>query len=84
MNKVEEMKVEMLHETRLKQISAEIEVEAIDIAIKALTDSLQPKEKWTYCSECEWDKKDAELVCNIPTNFCPNCGADMRGGTENE
>lgn len=32
-----------------------------------------------YCSECEWDKKDAELVCNIPTNYCPNCGADMRG-----
>lgn len=31
-----------------------------------------------YCSECEWDKKDAELVCNIPTNYCPNCGADMR------
>lgn len=32
-----------------------------------------------YCSECEWDKKDAELVCNIPTNYCPNCGARMKG-----
>lgn len=38
--------------------------------------------KWIvdrYCSECEWDKHEAELVCNIPTNYCPNCGADMRG-----
>ena len=32
-----------------------------------------------YCSECEWDKKDAELVCNIPTNYCPNCGAKIKG-----
>ena len=36
--------------------------------------------KWIvdrYCSECEWDKHEAELVCNIPTNYCPNCGARM-------
>lgn len=35
-----------------------------------------------YCSECERDKKDAELVCNIPTNYCPNCGAKMEGREE--
>lgn len=42
-----------------------------------------------FCSECEhfemWDysadMKSAEL--NLP-NFCPNCGADMRGGEANE
>lgn len=42
----------------------------------------RPKGKWitkpliygvTYCSEC-----DFELKINN-TNFCPNCGADMRG-----
>lgn len=32
-----------------------------------------------YCSECEWDKHEAELVCNIPTNYCPNCGVKMKG-----
>ena len=59
-------------------IEPEMYVEAIDVTIKALTE--QPKGKWIadrYCSECEWDKKDAELVCNIPTNYCPNCGARM-------
>ena len=71
MNKVEEMKVEMLLEMMRKQMSAEIAVEATDIAIKALTDSLQPKGKWMYCSECEWDKKYAD--------YCPNCGAKMEG-----
>ena len=42
-----------------------------------------------FCSECEhfeaWDysadMKSAEL--NLP-NFCPNCGADMRGEGEQE
>ena len=44
MNKVEEMKVETLLKMMRKQMSAEIAVEATDIAIKALTDSLQPKD----------------------------------------
>jgi len=29
------------------------------------------------CSKCGWEHS---LV--IPNNFCPNCGADMRGGRE--
>lgn len=50
-------------------------------AIKALP-SAERKGKWinkpnvygvAYCSEC-----DFELHIN-DTNFCPNCGADMRG-----
>lgn len=32
-----------------------------------------PRWKWIYaeCSECE-------TVCDVKSNFCPNCGADMR------
>lgn len=54
---------------------------ALDRAIKVLRHT-ERTGKWIaerYCSECEWDKKDAELVCNIPTNYCPNCGAKMEG-----
>lgn len=54
---------------------------AINDVPEAINDVPKPKTgKWIvnrYCSECEWDKKDAELVCNIPTNYCPNCGAKM-------
>ena len=56
---------------------------AINDVSDAIGDVPKPKTgKWIvdrYCSECEWDKKDAELVCNIPTNYCPNCGAKMEG-----
>ena len=31
-----------------------------------------------YCSEC------GKLNESVFTNFCPNCGADMRGGKPNE
>ena len=30
---------------------------------------------WAYCSECGKEPPDE---CNIASNFCPNCGADMR------
>lgn len=52
----------------------------IEMANKKETLSTERIGRWIverYCSECEWDKKDAELVCNIPTNYCPNCGAKM-------
>lgn len=64
---------------------------AIDLAIKALED--RPHGEWITigeeqgalgiiykirkCSKCGWEHS---LV--IPDNFCPNCGADMRGGRE--
>ena len=48
-------------------------------------DSLRPKGQWENypshnnrrCSECkvEWDKPRF----NVRANYCPNCGADMRG-----
>lgn len=46
--------------------------------------SSEPKRKigkWIvdrYCSECEWDKKDAsDIIAGYPENYCPNCGARM-------
>ena len=33
---------------------------------------------WT-CSICGW-KKNTDIHVNLGYNFCPNCGADMRGG----
>ena len=27
------------------------------------------------CTNCKWQQR-------VTTNFCPNCGADMRGGNE--
>lgn len=54
--------------------------EALNLAIKALEE--RQKGKWitkphvhgvTYCSECDFELKIDD------TNFCPNCGADMRG-----
>lgn len=32
--------------------------------------------KMKKCNRCDWE---SSLL--IPRNFCPNCGADMRGGT---
>lgn len=42
----------------------------------------RPKSKWIkdrYCSSCEWDKNDFDYIGGWKGNFCPNCGADMRG-----
>ena len=31
------------------------------------------------CSVCGWECTDT-IPCDTEFNFCPNCGADMRGG----
>lgn len=67
---------------------------AIDMAIKALEQQPRPKGKWIEvfietpednynygyksqkCSEC------GEQPMRFNENFCPNCGADMRGDSE--
>lgn len=38
------------------------------------TGALGIKYTWVRCNQCGWSNS---LV--IPKNFCPNCGADMRG-----
>lgn len=38
---------------------------------------------YPYCSECEWFPEEDEMT-HGHYNYCPNCGAKMKGGTENE
>lgn len=66
------------------------QVEALKLAIKAL-ESERPRGDWIVdedndilrfmkCSNCgevaEWLDGGSQFI----SNFCPNCGADMRGG----
>lgn len=58
--------------------------EAVDMAIEALQD--RPKGEWkcmadcgvTECDQCGWNVE--EYVGDY--NYCPNCGAIMKGGVE--
>ena len=54
-------------------------------------DDLRPKGRWVpnepesdvwfHCSECETDISTSwDYDCDQMWNYCPNCGADMRGG----
>ena len=68
---------------------------AMDMAIKALEQPERKKGKWqdnhrqkfdgTFywfreCSVCGYERNDDDS--GKDTNFCPNCGADMRGEQE--
>lgn len=61
--------------------------EALNLAIKALRNE-RPHGKWidrnghTWCSECRNDTIYLEGDRPLRTDFCPNCGADMRGDKE--
>lgn len=53
-----------------------------------LRKQIRPHAKWIwdkhngeyYCSECKEVQEDIKTVMGFPDwNFCPNCGADMRG-----
>lgn len=61
--------------------------QALDMAIKALEEPEQKKGKWiTYhylsenWSECECDQ--CHKYVRVAYDFCPNCGANMRGDEE--
>lgn len=70
---------------RAKAVST-LDEKALDMAIKAL-EQTRPKGKWTqktgsralWCSVCE-DCIHEEIPYAF--DYCPNCGADMRGDTE--
>ena len=58
-----------------------------DLSLKETIDSVpsadvveRKKGKWKqgYCSECRYNWSKDAPIANVP-NFCPNCGADMRG-----
>ena len=65
---------------------------AIDMAIKALEQ--EPKTghwiernddhyDWYECSECGYGAEgEITMEGGVRFNYCPNCGADMRGDTE--
>lgn len=60
--------------------------EALDMAISALSENKCGKWKRTYLNHVAMGERPSILYCSVccqciayPTNFCPNCGADMRG-----
>ena len=61
-------------------------VEALKTAIKALQNE-RPQGKWIFHKDfnesCRYGCNQCGNLTNIPSIFCPNCGADMRkGGAE--
>ena len=55
----------------------------VNMAPTLTLDDIRPKGRWlhhengvAYCSNCKTD------AVEDGTNFCPECGADMRGGAE--
>lgn len=63
----------------------ECEMIAINLAIKALEEQ-RPQGKWLhpYITNiaCECSNCNLQLPITDYFNFCPNCGAYMKGGTE--
>lgn len=58
-------------------------MKSVEFAPTLTVDDLRPHGRWlhrnngiAYCSECDTDSVEDG------TNFCPECGADMRGGGE--
>jgi predicted nucleic acid-binding Zn ribbon protein len=63
-------------EKRIAELEAQIPKEGEWIEVNKIK---------TYCSNCNWAsysmlvQKDAFILRNNKTKFCPNCGARMRG-----
>lgn len=65
---------------------ADNDLTALDMAISALSENKCGKWKRTYLNHVAMGERPSILYCSVccqciayPTNFCPNCGADMRG-----
>lgn len=59
---------------------------AYKVAISALSENKCGKWKRTYLDHVAMGERPSILYCSVccqciayPTNYCPNCGADMRG-----
>ena len=50
--------------------------------LELLKEAQRKKGKWVcgrYCSECLWTNSNRNALIITTYNFCPRCGADMRG-----
>ena len=62
----------------------EDDIEALSVAIEALSQPERPKGRWInhtgilICSECGAGVNGSKSI----NHFCPHCGADMRGEEE--
>ncbi len=73
-------------EVKRATLAAKRAKEAFDMAISALKEN---KGKWkkTYLDHVAMGERPSILYCSVccqcvayPTNYCPNCGAKMKGG----
>ena len=62
---------------------------AYRIMSDAFENEVRPQGKWEalnyhtcYCTNCRFDFDIMKCDFMTKMNFCPNCGADMRGGRE--
>lgn len=85
--------IEELQYIKDSLVSCELSYDALDMAIKSLSADVRENVKGEWIDEkrlsYEYDGNEVTLVTwkcskcgeetNIRSNFCPDCGADMRG-----
>ena len=84
--------IALIKSWRSEEYMSVLLVEAIDIAIKALENEHKKgkqivddeDEIYMWCSQCEQGKRYSQSLYVKKTNFCPNCGADMREADDDE
>ena len=55
-------------------------IEAVPSADRPSGEWVQDTYGWVYCSHCKKYLDDYQMVFFLkPFDYCPNCGADMRG-----